>query len=104
MSAAKLQAFDATTVRLSMFAKALAHPARITILRQVAQHGELVFHHIAEHLPLSQATISEHVNVLKKAELLTATAKGQYVHYRLNTKVMNKFCSAMGKALHQYTK
>lgn len=40
-SLAKLEAFEASVVDLAAFAKALAHPARIRILRQMAGRGKV---------------------------------------------------------------
>jgi DNA-binding transcriptional ArsR family regulator len=62
MPLAKLEAFDAGTVALAAFAKALAHPARIMILQHLSGKGELACMSIVEALPLSQPACSRHIN------------------------------------------
>src|SRR3954470_17592665 len=55
---------------LAAFAKALGHPARIAILRILIEHGECVCGGIVERVSLAQATVSQHLKVLKDAGLV----------------------------------
>ena len=55
---------------LARLAKALAHPARVAIVRMLAETGECVCGGIAERLPLAQSTVSQHLKVLKTAGLV----------------------------------
>ncbi len=57
-------------LELATYAKALGHPARIAILRILLEHGECVCGGIVERLPLAQATVSQHLKVLKDAGLV----------------------------------
>lgn len=61
---------DRKDVELATLAKALGHPARIAILRMLIQSGECVCGAIVDRLPLAQATVSQHLKVLKDAGLI----------------------------------
>ena len=103
MPLAKLEAFDATSVKLAGFAKALAHPARICILRFLAGRGEVPCMEIVAALPLSQPACSRHVNELRKAGLLKSRVSGSNVLFELDESALNHFCQSMNQALHPGT-
>lgn len=50
--------------------RALAHPARLEILRQLAASGEAQCVDLTRHVSLAQSTVSEHLRVLKDAGLI----------------------------------
>jgi ArsR family transcriptional regulator len=66
---------------LAAFAKALAHPARIQILRLLASRSACVCGDIVKELPLAQSTVSEHLRILKAAGLILGTVSGPKVCY-----------------------
>lgn len=103
MPVAKLEAFEETSVNLAAFAKALAHPARICILRYLAGRGEVPCMDIVAALPLSQPACSRHINDLRKAGLLTSRAQGSQVLFRIDDAAMTQFCRAMNETLHPET-
>jgi DNA-binding transcriptional ArsR family regulator len=100
MPLAKLDAFEKSSVELAAFAKALAHPARICILRYLAGKGEVPCMDIVAALPLSQPACSRHINELRKAGLLKSRTRGNNVFFCLDDKVMSGFCLAMSQTLH----
>jgi hypothetical protein len=61
---------------LAALAKALAHPARIKILRLLARRDACVCGDIVDELPLAQSTVSQHLKVLKDAASSTARSTG----------------------------
>jgi ArsR family transcriptional regulator len=69
---------DAETARL---AKALAHPARVTIVRMLLARGDCVCGQIVLGLPLAQATVSQHLKVLKEAGIVRGEVDGPRVCY-----------------------
>lgn len=101
MPLAKLEVFDDAQVRLSGFAKALSHPARISILQQLAKEKELACLAIVDALPLSQPACSRHLAELVKAGLVKARNQGNFVYYRLEKKALDQFCKSMAAALHR---
>lgn len=75
---------------LARLAKALAHPARVAILRRLLAHGECVCGEIVSGLPLAQATVSQHLKVLKEAGLIQGEVDGPRVCYCVNPKVVRR--------------
>ena len=100
MPVAKVEVFEKGSVRLAAFAKALAHPARICILRFLAGRGEVPCMEIVAALPLSQPACSRHVNELRKAGLLKSRVSGSNVLFELDESALNRFCQSMNQALH----
>lgn len=64
--------------------KALAHPARIQLLRHLIDFGECYFGSLADVLPLAPSTISKHVSILKDAGLIEGSSDVQRVCYCVN--------------------
>lgn len=73
--------FSPETIRLAELAKAMAHPARIAILQYLAEQDACVCGAIVDALPLSQATVSQHLKVLKAAGLVQGNIDGPRVCY-----------------------
>jgi len=61
------------TQQLVQVAKALANPARIAILDVLRRRETCYCGDIVEELPLAQATVSQHLKVLKDAGLIQGT-------------------------------
>lgn len=43
---------------------------------------------IADHFNISKPSISHHLDILKRADLITSEKKGQFVEYSLNTSIL----------------
>ena len=91
MAAPKLDEFIKAEQELAAFAKALSHPARIAILKVLAQNNECVCGEIVEVLPLAQSTVSQHLKELKDAGLIKGTVEGPRSCYCINWKAFEKF-------------
>ena len=66
---------------LASLAKALGHPTRIAILRYLREKGGCICGDIVDQLPFAQATVSQHLKVLKDAGLLQGMIDGPKVCY-----------------------
>ena len=77
-------------LELATLAKALGHPARVAILRQLITTGECICGAIVEKLPLAQATVSQHLKVLKDAGLIQGEVDGQRVCYCVNPAMVKR--------------
>jgi len=66
---------------LAAFAKALAHPTRVKILRLLAKKEARMCSHIVDELPLAQSTVSEHLRILKASGLVRVNEQGPCVGY-----------------------
>lgn len=91
MSINKKKAFTQKEQDLAAFAKALAHPARIAILKLLAQRNECICGEIVDLLPLAQSTVSQHLKELKNAGLIDGSIDGPRSCYCINWKAFEKF-------------
>ena len=87
---------------ISNFAKALSHPARIEILRYLAERDTCICGEIVDILPLAQSTVSQHLKELKKAGLITGEVDGPRSCYCINREklsevqnLLNTFCAGI---------
>jgi ArsR family transcriptional regulator len=76
---------------LATLAKALGHPARVAILRMLIERGECICGEIVEVMPLAQATVSQHLKVLKDAGLVQGEVDGPRVCYCVDPKAVRRF-------------
>ena len=91
----KKEAFGKKEQELAEFAKAISHPARIAILKVLAEKNECICGDIVELLPLAQSTISQHLKELKNAGLIEGTIDGPRSCYCINWKAFEKFNTGM---------
>ena len=92
MAIHKKEEFDQKEQDLANFAKAIAHPARIAILKVLAQRQECICGEIVEVLPLAQSTVSQHLKELQKAGLINGTIDGPRSCYCINWETFSQFC------------
>ena len=69
--------------------KALADPHRRAILQQL-KAKESTVSELLTHFNFTQATLSHHLDILKRARLVTATREGQFIRYALNLSVFEE--------------
>ena len=69
--------------------KALADPIRREILNML-KAGRMSAGEIADHFPVTGASISRHLSVLKEADLVRDTREGQFIFYELNASVLEE--------------
>lgn len=101
MASAKKDQFHPKDGDLSRYAAALAHPARITILKTLAKRKECICGEIVEVMPLAQSTVSQHLKVLKDAGLIRGEVDGQKSCYCLNPKALEKLSDLFHGLLHE---
>ena len=83
------------TLLLAELAKALSHPARIAIIRTLAEKNMCICGEIVAVLPLAQSTVSQHLKELKKVELIRGEIEGPKSCYCLNWEKINEFTENM---------
>lgn len=69
--------------------KALADPIRREIL-DLLKDKKMSAGEIAEQFPVTAASISRHLSVLKEADLIRDTREGKFIFYELNTSVLEE--------------
>ena len=96
MAIHKKEEFTQKEQGLALFAKALSHPARIAILKVLAQKNECICGEIVDVLPLAQSTVSQHLKELKNAGLISGETDGPRSCYCINWKAFEKFNADFG--------
>ena len=69
--------------------KALSDPTRREIL-SLLRKGTMTAGEIASNFPITAASISHHLAVLKESDLVSDEKKGKYIYYELNTSVLEE--------------
>lgn len=86
-----------TDVALARLAKALGHPARVAIVRMLSAQGVCNCGDIVCQLPLAQATVSQHLKVLKDAGLVQGEIDGPRVCYCIHPESVKKLKTLVGE-------
>jgi len=89
--------------RLARFAKAMGHPARIAILKFLASQNCCFFGDIHEVLPISKATVSQHLSELKNSGLIQGEIFPPKVKYCINPENWELAKQLLDEFIHIYT-
>ena len=73
---------------LATMLRALGHPARLRMVRLLAERRECVCGDLVDDLPLAQPTVSQHLKVLKEAGLVAGRVDGPPVGYCLRPEAL----------------
>jgi ArsR family transcriptional regulator, arsenate/arsenite/antimonite-responsive transcriptional repressor len=95
----KTDQFKKPDVRLAEIAKALSHPARIAILKELARRNECVCGQIVDAIPLAQSTVSQHLKELKKIGMIRGEIDGPRSCYCIDGKKMAEVAALLGDFL-----
>lgn len=87
---------------MARYAKALAHPARVAILRILLKQQACICGDIVDILPLSQSTVSQHLKELKEAGLVQGDVEGVTVCYCINEEGWNEAKKIFEELFVQY--
>ena len=101
MPRTKIDSFKAKEIKLSQLAKALSHPARVSILKTLAKCDECVCGEIVDSIPLAQATVSQHLKELKNIGLIQGEIDGPRSCYCLDPKVVEEFSTLLNEFLSE---
>ena len=99
---AKVELFDKELQDTSAVFKVLSHPARLAILKYLADTKTCISGDISGELPLSRTTVHQHLQELKKIGLIKGEISGVKTNYCLNTdsikeigRLINSFLSGI---------
>ena len=87
MASSKAPLFDPLSFKQSFWSKALAHPARIIILRHLLDHGTTPFYDLARLVPLAKTTVSQHLRYLREAGLIECSENYPHSYYAIKREV-----------------
>lgn len=79
----KLHVFDDELQELALFARVISHPARLAILKYLAETRSCISGDISDHLPLSRTTVSQHLKELRDIGLIHGDIDGLKINYCL---------------------
>lgn len=76
--------------------KALGNSTRFEILKYLVTHPNCITGDIVAFIPLAQATVSQHLKVLRESGLITGTTEGPATSYCLNDETIEWFRVKVG--------
>jgi len=79
----KPEVFDKELQELATFAKVISHPARLAILKYLAETKTCISGDISDKLPLSRTTVSQHLKELRDMGLIHGEIDGLKINYCL---------------------
>ena len=83
---------------LAYICKILSVETRIRIL-QLLKNRALCVGALSAKLDVTQGAVSQHLRILRDADLVVAEKRGYFVHYRLNEKTLGKWKGMVDKLL-----
>ncbi len=95
MGTIKEQAYSEERKALAKLIKAIAHPARLTILDYLLRQKSCVCGDIVEELDLAQPTVSQHLKELKSVGLIKGTVEGRNICYCIDPNTYSKLRSEL---------
>ncbi len=101
MVKSKTDLFDPDIQKCAEYFKALAHPARIAILKYLAETKTCITGDISDELPLSRSTVNQHLAELKKTELIQGHIEGINTKYCLNPDAINNLLQVSSELFDQ---
>jgi DNA-binding transcriptional ArsR family regulator len=90
MARRRTEEFSNRLTRAADMAKALSHPARIRILQILKKRSVCICGEIVDEIPLSQATVSQHLKELKRVGLIKGEVEGPRSCYCLDEKALER--------------
>jgi ArsR family transcriptional regulator len=85
--------------KLALVAKALSHPARVEIVQLLQERQTCVGCDIVDEVGLAQSTTSEHLRVLKAADVIVGEIERPRVCYSLNPEALEPLHAFLGELL-----
>jgi DNA-binding transcriptional ArsR family regulator len=80
----KSEVFEIELQELAKFAKVISHPARLAILKYLAETKTCISGDISDKLPLSRTTVSQHLKELRDMGLIHGEIDGMKINYCLS--------------------
>jgi ArsR family transcriptional regulator len=101
MGITKSEIFTTEQNQLAALAKTFGHPARLMILQHLFSIKDCVCGDLVEEIGLAQATISQHLTVLKNVGLIKGSVAGTRVCYCIDTEKWCEMKHIMNAFLNQ---
>ena len=92
----KSEYFDESLQELAKFSKVLSHPARLAILKFLAETKTCISGDISDYIPLGRTTVSQHLKELKDIGLIKGEIDGLKINYCLNPGRIHEYLEMFG--------
>ena len=87
----KKEIFEKDLQDIAEFCRVISHPARLAILRYLAETKSCISGDISDKLPLGRTTVSQHLKELKALGLIHGEIDGLKVNYCLCSSTIEKY-------------
>lgn len=77
--------------------RAVAHPLRLRIIRFIDKNRKINVNKIYNKLKLEQSITSQHLRILRDADLVIAERDGKFIYYSINYDRMEKLAGSVDK-------
>ena len=104
MAQNKKEKFSDLENRVADFARVLSHPARIAILKKLADENKCICGEIVDVMPLAQSTVSQHLKELQQSGIVQGSIDGLTSCYCINWKTLEKEVENFNKLFEQLKK
>ncbi len=93
MASSKEDLFESKDRHLALLCKALSHPARINIIRNLISNERTYFqfHEITRGLPLVKSTLSQHIKYLIDMNVVRSKKSENKIYYYLNSNLQSSY-------------
>ncbi|MBN1650647.1 MAG: winged helix-turn-helix transcriptional regulator [Bacteroidales bacterium] len=95
MAQSKAELFKKEFTENALYFKALAHPARLQILKFLAESNSCITGDISEELPLGRTTVNQHIKELKQIGLIQGNIEGVTTKYCINPSKIDEIQQAL---------
>lgn len=93
----KAEKFDESLQELARFAKVISHPARLAILKYLAETKTCISGDISDYLPLGRTTVSQHLKELRDIGMIHGEIDGLKINYCLCSNEIDRFLELFEK-------
>lgn len=83
--------------RAAFIIRALQNPDRQRILRYILANNESVVSQLCTKLKVEQSIMSQHLAILRTANLVNTRREGKYIYYTISLKNWNKVIDLVGR-------
>lgn len=87
-------------MNLALILQALSDKNRRKII-EILKESELTVSQIAKHFVISNATLSHHLNILRKSGLISSRRSGRHIFYALNLSVSEELVIEITKLIRK---
>jgi ArsR family transcriptional regulator len=86
--------------KIARISKVLSVDTRVRMIELLMEHP-LCVNSLARHLKITPAAVSQHLRILRDADVVTGDKRGNFVHYQVNHRTLAIWDQAMKSLLHR---